>query len=125
LIDEALELEQDRIFKMQYPEEDPLTFFFAGLRPGRDATDTESWVMPIFLSLVLPFVFDAKIVVSESPVPLFNSGADFEEIVFIDAPHSFAELLVKKAMDTGGDGAKLRLRLDEIEENLKRITVAM
>ena len=105
---------QDRVFKMEYPEDDPLTFFFAGIPPGRDATDTESWVMPVFLALVLPFVFDAKVVVSESPVPLFNSGADFEETVFIDAPHSFAELLVKK----------LRLRLDEILPNLQRITAA-
>lgn len=114
LIDESLEMEKDRFFKMQYPEDDPLTFFFAGLPPGRDATDTESWVMPVFLALVLPFVFDAKIVVSESPVPLFNSGADFEETVFIDAPHSFAELLVKK----------LRLRLDEILPNLQRLAAA-
>jgi len=105
---------QDRVFKMEYPEDDPLTFFFAGLPPGRDATDTESWVMPVFLALVLPFVFDAKVVVSESPVPLFNSGADFEETVFIDAPHSFAELLVKK----------LRLRLDEILPNLQRLVAA-
>jgi len=114
LIDETLEVEQDRFFKMQYPEDDPLTFFFAGLPPGRDASDTESWVMPVFLALALPLVFDAKVVVSESPAPLFNSGADFEETVFIDAPHSFAELLV----------TKLRLRLDEILPNLQRLTAA-
>lgn len=114
LIDESLEIEQDRVFKMQYPEDDPLTFFFAGLPPGRDATDTESWVMPVFLALVLPFVFDAKIVVSESPVPLFNSGAEFEETVLIDAPHSSAELLI----------CKQRLRLDEIAPHLRRLTAA-
>jgi CRISPR-associated protein Csc3 len=114
LIDEALEIEQDRVFKMQYPQDDPLTFFFAGLPPGRDATDTESWVMPVFLALVLPFVFDAKVVVSESPAPLFNSGAEFEETVFIDAPHSSAELLI----------GKQRLRLDEIAPHLRRLTAA-
>jgi CRISPR-associated protein Csc3 len=116
LVDEKLE---DRFFKMQYPEDDPLTFFFAGIpqrKPKKDEkiTDTESWVMPVFLALVLPFVFDAKVVVSESPVPLFNSGADFEETVFIDAPHSFAELLL----------TKLRLRLDEILPNLQRLVAA-
>ncbi|HYE71916.1 MAG TPA: type I-D CRISPR-associated protein Cas10d/Csc3, partial [Blastocatellia bacterium] len=119
LIDESLQMEKDRFFKMQYPEDEPLTFFFAGIpqRPPKkdeQITDTESWVMPVFLALVLPFVFDAKIVVSESPIPLFNSGADFEETVFIDAPHSFAQLLIKK----------LRLRLDEILPNLQRITAA-
>jgi CRISPR-associated protein Csc3 len=105
---------KDHVFKMEYPEDDPLTFFFAGLPPGRDATDTESWVMPVFLALVLPFIIDAKVVVSESPAPVFNSGADFEETVFIDAPHSFAELLL----------TKLRLRLDEILPNLQRIVAA-
>jgi CRISPR-associated protein Csc3 len=114
LIDEALELDQDRVFKMQYSQDDPLTFFFAGLPPGRDATDTESWVMPVFLALVLPFVFDAKVVVSESPVPPFNSGAEFEETVFIDAPHSAVDLLI----------GKQRLRLDEIEPHLQRLTAA-
>lgn len=119
LIDEAMEPEKDQFFKMQYPEDDLLTFFFAGIpqrRPKKDEkiTDTESWVMPAFLALVLPFVFDAKVVVSESPMPLFNSGADFEETVFIDAPHSFAELLLDK----------LRLRLDEILPNLQRLVAA-
>ncbi len=119
LIDETLEMEQDRFFKMQYPEDEALTFFFAGIpqrKPKKDEkiTDTESWVMPAFLALVLPFVFDAKVVVSESSVPLFNSGADFEETVFIDAPHSFAELLM----------TKLRLRLDEILPNLQRLAAA-
>lgn len=104
----------DQVFKMEYPEDDPLTFFFAGLPPGRDASDTESWVMPVFLALVLPFVFDAKVVVSESLVPLFNSGADFEETVLIDAPDSFVELLI----------TKLRLRLDEILPNLQRLAAA-
>lgn len=104
----------DHVFKMDYPEDDTLTFFFAGLPPGPDATDTESWVMPIFLALALPFVIDAKIVVSESPIPPFNSGADFEETVFIDAPHWFAESLI----------AKLRLRLDEILPNLQRLSAA-
>lgn len=115
---------QDRVFKVQYPEDDPLTFFFAGLPPGRDATDTESWVMPVFLALVLPFVFDAKVVASESPVPLFNSGADFNETVFIDAPHSFAELLIRKQSGAGDRAAKLCLRLDEIEPNLRRLSAA-
>ncbi|MCI0489309.1 MAG: type I-D CRISPR-associated protein Cas10d/Csc3 [Blastocatellia bacterium] len=124
LIDEALEIEQDRFFKMQYPEEDPLTFFFAGLPPGRNATDTESWVMPVFLAMALPLVLDAKVVVSESPVPLFNSGADFEETVFIDAPHSFAELLISKPGLDSGRSAGLRLRLDEIEPNLQRVSAA-
>lgn len=124
LIDEQIDPEKDRFFKMDYPEDDPVTFFFIGIPPGRDATDTESWVMPIFLSLVLPFVFDAKVVVSESPAPLFASGAEFDETVFIDAPHSFAELLIAKQNKSIAGAAKLRLRLDEIKPNLQRVTAA-
>ncbi|MGH9842777.1 MAG: type I-D CRISPR-associated protein Cas10d/Csc3, partial [Blastocatellia bacterium] len=124
LIDEQLDIEKDRFFKMDYPEDDPITFFFVGIPPGRDATDTESWVMPVFLALVLPFVFDAKVVVSESPAPLFASGAEFDETVFIDAPHSFAELLITKENKAAEGAAKLRLRLDEIEPNLQRVAAA-
>lgn len=110
---------EDRLFKVKYPEDEPMTFFFAGIPqrvPKKDEkiTDTESWVMPTFLALVLPFVFDAKVVVSESPIPLFNSGADFEETVFVDAPHSSVELLITKQ----------RLRLDEILPKLQRLTAA-
>jgi CRISPR-associated protein Csc3 len=124
LIDEQLDLDKDRFFKMDYSEDDPVTFFFVGIPPGRDATDTESWVMPVFLSLTLPFVFDVKVVVSESPAPLFASGAEFDETVFIDAPHSFAELLIAKENKNAVGAAKLRLRLDEIKSNLQRVAAS-
>ncbi len=124
LIDEQLDPDKDRFFKMDYSEDDPITFFFVGIPPGRDATDTESWVMPVFLSLALPFVFDVKVVVSESPAPLFASGAEFEETVFIDAPHSFAELLIAKENKNAVGAAKLRLRLDEIKSNLQRVAAS-
>lgn len=106
LIDENLQSEKDRTFKLSYPEDQPLTFYFMALPPGRDSTDTESWVMPSWLAFALPMILDVKTVVSESPIPPFNDGSEFEESVFLDsAPHAFRALVKRD-----------RFRLDYILE---------
>jgi len=85
---------RDRTFKLSYPEDQPLTFYFMAMPPGRDSTDTESWVMPSWLAFAFPMILDVKTVVSESPIPPFNDGAEFEESVFLDsAPHAFRVLV--------------------------------
>jgi CRISPR-associated protein Csc3 len=97
---------RDRTFKLAYPKDKPLTFYFMALPPGRDSTDTESWVMPSWLAFAFPMILDVKTVVSESPIPPFTDGAEFEESVFLDsAPHAFRTLV-------GQD----RFRLDSILE---------
>ncbi|NET32732.1 MAG: type I-D CRISPR-associated protein Cas10d/Csc3 [Cyanothece sp. SIO1E1] len=97
---------KDRTFKLSYPADQPLTFYFMALPPGRDSTDTESWVLPSWLAFAFPMILDVKTVVSESPIPPFNDGAEFEESVFLDsAPHAFRALV-------GRD----RFRLDYILE---------
>ncbi|MHC5853481.1 type I-D CRISPR-associated protein Cas10d/Csc3 [Nostoc sp.] len=96
LIKENLKPEDDRTFKISFPEHETLTFFFLGLPPGRDATDTESWVTPAWLALALPLVLDVKVVASESPVPPFISGADFEQTVLIDGEHQAIRSLIQK-----------------------------
>ena len=76
------------------------------LPPGRDPTDTESWVMPTWLALAFPLILDVKTVVSESPIPPYRDGSEFEETVFLDsAPQAFRVL-------TQGD----RFRLDYLLE---------
>ncbi|MGM3305648.1 type I-D CRISPR-associated protein Cas10d/Csc3 [Anabaena sp. WFMT] len=106
LIDENLDSEKYRTFKLSYPEDQPLTFYFMALPPGRDSTDTESWVMPSWLAFAFPMILDVKTVVSESPIPPFNDGAEFEETVFLDsAPHAFRTLVKRD-----------RFRLDYILE---------
>lgn len=100
---------RDRTFKLAYPDDQPLTFYFMALPPGKDPTDTESWVMPAWLALAFPMILDVKTVVSESPIPPFNDGAEFEESVFLDsAPQAFRALLGKD-----------RFRLDHILEGWK------
>ncbi len=94
LIDENLQRHKDRTFKLSYPEDQPLTFYFMALPPGRDSTDTESWVMPSWLAFAFPMILDVKTVVSESPIPPFNDGSEFEESVFLDsAPHAIRSLV--------------------------------
>jgi CRISPR-associated protein Csc3 len=106
LIDETPQPGKDRTFKLAYPEDQPMTFYFMAMPPGRDSTDTESWVMPSWLAFAFPMILDVKTVVSESPIPPFNDGAEFEESVFLDsAPHAFRALV-------GRD----RFRLDYILE---------
>ena len=117
LIDEDLQIKQnlseddpnykkDYSFKLSYPDDLPLTFYFMALPPGRDSTDIESWVMPAWLAFAFPMILDVKTVVSESPIPPFTDGTEFEETVFLDsAPQAF-KVLTKRD----------RFRLDYILE---------
>ncbi|MEM7552986.1 MAG: type I-D CRISPR-associated protein Cas10d/Csc3 [Cyanobacteria bacterium P01_A01_bin.84] len=95
LIKPNIESENDSTFKISYPDDETLTFFFMGIPPGRDATDTESWVMPSWLAFIIPLVMDVKVVASESPVPPFISGADFEKTVVLDGEHQAIRSLIK------------------------------
>lgn len=106
LIDEQLDKEKDRTFKLSYPEDQPLTFYFIALPPGKDAKDTESWVMPSWLGFAFPMILDVKTVVSESPIPPFNDGAEFEETVFLDSAPQAIQALTQRD----------RFRLDYILE---------
>ncbi|MGD1804012.1 type I-D CRISPR-associated protein Cas10d/Csc3 [Dapis sp. BLCC M126] len=113
LIDENLEPEKDRTFKLSYPEDQPLTFYFMAMPPGKGDTDTESWVMPSWLAFAFPMILDIKTVVSESPIPPFNDGSEFEETVFLDtAPQAFRSLV-------RGDRFRLDYILEGWEENGK------
>lgn len=122
LIDEDLQVKQnlpeddpnykkDHSFKLSYPDDLPLTFYFMALptpKKGKDQkpTDTESWVMPTWLAFAFPMILDVKTVVSESPIPPFTDGTEFEETVFLDsAPQAF-KVLTKRD----------RFRLDYILE---------
>ena len=113
LIDENIESGKDRTFKLSYPEDQPLTFYFMALPPGRDATDTESWVMPAWLAFAFPMILDVKTVVSESPIPPFNDGAEFEETVFLDSVPQAFRVLTKR------DRFRLDYILEGWEENGK------
>ena len=117
LLDPTLltEQERDRMFRLHYPANEPVTFYFMGLPPpSRDAKDAEAWVNPAFLALVLPLALDVKVVASESQLPLMLESDELDETVFLDAPHDFVKYLVGRE----------RVSLDGLMARLRTLTVA-
>ena len=104
--------DDDFLLKMEFDSNDPATFYFCGFPTlGNSPTDTESWVIPTFLSLLMPLVFNAKVVVTESQVPLYHSGEEWKETVILNAPHSFVHHILRQD----------KLRIDEIEPALRKV----
>lgn len=108
--------ENDDMLKMDFGTNDLATFYFCGIptplrKEGKEPTETESWAMPTFLGLLSTLVFNAKVVVTESQVPLYHSAEDFKETVVLNAPHPFVTHVLKKD----------RLRIDEVEDGLKKL----
>ena len=112
---EIPEPDHDYLLKMEFDTNDLATFYFFGIPTlGRDPTDTESWALPTFLGLLMPMVFNAKVVVTESPIPLYHSGEEWKETVVLNAPHPYVKHIL----------SSLEIRIDEIQANLKRIVAA-
>lgn len=99
----------DRYDKQQYPG---FIFFakktFSKKRgPGESSkATTGSWVEATWLGLALPLITGARVVITESYLPLFNSSADFPETVVLDAPHQSIRYLLSSP--------SARLRLDQL-----------
>jgi len=111
--EEDLETLQDFSYlKMQYPPDSFPALVFFGMKAGGRDSDTEAWALPAFLALTLPLVLNVKVVVSESPVPLFASGDDFKETVVFDGPHPYLGHLLTAE----------RIRIDSVYDNLVRLT---
>jgi CRISPR-associated protein Csc3 len=106
------ELADSGYLKMQYPPDSFPALVFFGMKAGSRDSDTEAWVLPAFLALALSLVLNVKVVVSESPVPLFASGDDFKETVVFDGPHPYLGHLLTAD----------RIRIDRVHENLARLT---
>lgn len=106
--------EEDRLFRLHFPENDPISLFFLGMPPGRDAKDAEAWINPAFLALLLPVVLDVKVVATESPIPLLHETDELDETIFFDAPHHYVSDIV-------GYG---RLPLDRLLTRLRGLIVA-
>ena len=107
--------DDDDLLKMKFDKNDLATFYFCGIPTHRsNPTDTESWALPTFLGLLMPLVFNAKVVVSESQIPIYHSSEEWKETVVLDAPHSFARHILKQD----------KLRIDEIEPALRKIAAS-
>ena len=113
--DEIPDRDDDYLLKMEFDANDLATFYFCGIPTlGRNSTDTESWALPTFLGLLMPIVFNSKVVVTESQIPLYHSGEEWKETVVLNAPHPYVKHIL----------SSLEIRIDEIETNLKKIVAA-
>jgi len=110
--EEVEELKDAGYLKMEYPPDSFPALIFFGMKAGSRDSDTEAWTLPAFLALTLPLVLNVKVVVSESPVPLFASGDDFKETVVFDGPHPYLGHLLTAD----------RIRIDSVYDNLVRLT---
>ena len=107
--------DDDYLLKMEFDTDDLGTFYFCGIPTfGKNPTDTESWALPTFIGLLMPLVFNAKVVVTESQIPLYHSSEEWKETVFLDAPHSFVRHIIGKD----------KLRIDEIEPALRQVAAS-
>ena len=110
---EIPDTEKENLLKMDFSTNDLATFYFCGIPTlGTKPTDTESWAMPTLLGLLSTLAFNAKVVVTESQVPLYHSAEEFKETVILNAPHPFVTHILKKD----------RLRIDEVEKSLGKLS---
>lgn len=107
--------DDDYLLKMKFDTNDLATFYFCGIPTlGNSPTDTESWALPTFLGLLMPLVFNAKVVVTESQIPLYHNSEEWKETVVFNAPHSFARHILRQD----------KLRIDEIEPALRKVAAS-
>ena len=80
----------------------------------RGKTNTDAWVEPAFIALILPILFGVKVVATPSSDPIYSSDEDFLESVRLDGVTGFWNVL----------GLKTDLRLQELEQTLQRLLIA-
>ena len=112
---EVPEPDDDYLLKMEFDTNDLGTFYFCGIPTlGKNPTDTESWALPTFIGLLMPLVFNTKVVVTESQIPLYHNSEEWKETVVLDAPHAFARHLLRQD----------KLRIDEVEPALRKVAAS-
>ncbi|MEN9235959.1 MAG: type I-D CRISPR-associated protein Cas10d/Csc3 [Gloeomargarita sp. GMQP_bins_25] len=78
--------------RQTYTRED-LPFLAVTYTTTRGKTVAEAWVEPLFLGLLLPYLLGIKVVVTPSPIPLYDSDSDFLESIKLDGPPDFWHVL--------------------------------
>lgn len=123
------EIENWRI--LRYDQNVPATFLMLGFRNFSDPTDSESWVIPAFLALMLPLCLDVKVVASESSIPLVIESDELPETVWLDGAHPAVRAVIDAAQHAvarmsedsftlqGGSG---RINVDEVGTALAWLT---
>ncbi|MGK7929792.1 MAG: type I-D CRISPR-associated protein Cas10d/Csc3 [Spirulina sp.] len=110
LLAEELDPEAGKRFDTKY---DSRVLPFMAIVPPKSGkkTNTEAWVEPAFLSLILPLILGVKVVATPSSDPIYRSDAEFLESIRLDETPNFWT----------GLGLKNELRLQELELALKHL----
>lgn len=127
--------DEDEKRVLRYSDDVQGTFLMVGFRNFNGPTDSESWVLPALLALVLPVCLDVKVIASESGVPLLLESGELRETVWFDGAHSaIRALLGDRRIQTHEDGSPDseptehvlvndgRLDIDEVMPALARLT---
>jgi len=116
---------------LRYDQNVPATFLMLGFRNFNDPTDSESWIIPAFLSLLLPLCLDVKVVASESGIPLVIEADELPETVWLDGAHPAIRTVIDAARHavarTSEDSFTLhgdsgRINVDEVGTALAWLT---
>ncbi len=119
--------ERDRLFRLDFPAHEHITFSFIGVPPGdRDAKDAEAWINPAFLALVLPLLLDIKVVASEGMIPPIQEANELSETVAFDGAHPFVGYLTGLAPRQKDAPARPagRFNVDEVVPALQSLVAA-
>lgn len=98
---------------LRYSTDAQSTFLSFGLRVF-DATDTESWILPSLMALVLSVCLDVKVVISDSGVPLMLESDELPETLWFDGAHPAVQAVM------GGS----RINIDHVGDTLARLAAA-
>lgn len=98
---------------LTYADDAQSTYFTAGFR-NIDPTETESWVVPSFLALVMSVCLDVKVVASDSGIPLMLEASELPETLWFDGAHPAVQNVLQHE----------RLNIDQVGMALARLTAA-
>jgi len=95
---DSKENQKRRLDKVEYAKGQMQGYYFLGI-PAlfKKPTDTEVWHIPALLTLIAPLTFGIKLVASRSPLPPYDSGADFKETAILDGVHTYWQHSIRKS----------------------------
>ena len=79
---------------MEFPKNEVMTLIMNGMKGGD--TDTESWAIPALLTFYYFLLMNAKVVVTDSIMPLFNSSKEITDTLVLDSPHQSIKYILQK-----------------------------
>ena len=99
---------------LRYQADAQSTFLSFGLRVFDAKTETEAWILPALMALVLSVCLDVKVVISDSGVPLMLEADELPETLWFDGVHPAVQAVM------GGS----RLNIDRVGGALARLAAA-